>query len=68
MLNMKYNACPKEKTNRERRNIFIINYKGKVWSFAVISSRYNNLNEGKAIAINIKAGVIVHISSIKVDP
>ena len=30
------------------------------------SKRYNNRNEGKAIAINIKAGVIVQISSIKV--
>jgi hypothetical protein len=30
------------------------------------SIRYNNLNEGKAININIKAGVIVQISSISV--
>ena len=30
------------------------------------SSRYNNLNEGKAIAIKIKAGVIVQINSINV--
>jgi hypothetical protein len=30
------------------------------------SIKYNNLNEGKAININIKAGVIVHINSINV--
>jgi hypothetical protein len=30
------------------------------------SNIYSNLNEGKAIAINIKAGLIVQISSIKV--
>ena len=32
------------------------------------SSKYNNLNEGKAIAINMKAGVIVQINSIRVTP
>jgi hypothetical protein len=31
------------------------------------SIKYNNLNEGKAISINIKAGVIVHINSINVN-
>jgi hypothetical protein len=31
------------------------------------SIKYNNLNEGKAIAINIKAGEIVQISS-KIEP
>jgi hypothetical protein len=30
------------------------------------SIKYNNLNEGKAINIKIKAGVIVHINSINV--
>jgi hypothetical protein len=30
------------------------------------SIKYNNLKEGKAININITAGVIVHINSIKV--
>jgi hypothetical protein len=30
------------------------------------SNKYNNLKLGKAIAINIKAGVIVHINSINV--
>jgi hypothetical protein len=30
------------------------------------SIKYNNLNEGKAININIIAGVIVHINSINV--
>ena len=30
------------------------------------SNKYNNLNEGKAIAIKTKAGVIVHINSINV--
>jgi hypothetical protein len=30
------------------------------------SIKYNNLKEGKAIKINIKAGVIVHINSINV--
>jgi hypothetical protein len=30
------------------------------------SIKYNSLNEGKAINIKIKAGVIVHISSISV--
>jgi hypothetical protein len=30
------------------------------------SIKYNNLKDGKAIRINIKAGVIVHINSIKV--
>ena len=29
-----------------------------------LSIKYNNLNEGKAIAININAGVIVQINSI----
>jgi len=31
------------------------------------SIKYNNLNEGKAININITAGVIVHINSMSVD-
>jgi hypothetical protein len=30
------------------------------------SNKYNNLKLGKAIAIKIKAGVIVHINSINV--
>jgi len=30
------------------------------------SIKYNNLKEGKAIKISIKAGVIVHINSINV--
>jgi hypothetical protein len=30
------------------------------------SIKYNNLNEGKAININIKAGVMVQINSISV--
>jgi hypothetical protein len=30
------------------------------------SIKYNNLNDGKAIKINIRAGVIVHINSINV--
>jgi hypothetical protein len=30
------------------------------------SSKYNNLNEGKAIAISTAAGVRVHTNSIKV--
>jgi len=30
------------------------------------SIKYNSLNDGKAISINIKAGVIVHINSINV--
>jgi hypothetical protein len=30
------------------------------------SIKYNNLNEGKAISINIIAGVIVHINSMSV--
>ena len=32
------------------------------------SRRYNSRNEGKAIAINMKAGVIVQINSIRVTP
>jgi hypothetical protein len=32
-----------------------------------LSIKYNNLNEGKAIAINIKAGEIVQISS-RIEP
>ena len=32
------------------------------------SNIYSNLNEGKAIAISIKAGVIVQINSINVGP
>jgi hypothetical protein len=31
------------------------------------SIKYNNLKEGKAINININAGVIVHINSINVN-
>ena len=31
------------------------------------SNKYNNLNEGNAIAIKTKAGVIVHINSISVN-
>ena len=31
------------------------------------SNRYKSLNEGKAIAINTKAGVIVQINSINVQ-
>lgn len=31
------------------------------------SKRYSNLNEGKAIAIKMKAGEIVHINSINVN-
>jgi hypothetical protein len=30
------------------------------------SIKYNSLNDGNAISINIKAGVIVHINSINV--
>jgi hypothetical protein len=30
------------------------------------SIKYNSLNDGNAININIKAGVIVHINSINV--
>ena len=33
---------------------------------SVLSIRYSSLNEGKAMAINTNAGVIVQISSISV--